>query len=86
MKTWKKILLSSIGGGRWNIQRNNKIETNKVLIKEGKGHKAYKNSRLFEGDFKDGKREGKGICKLTNGSVYESEFKNDLFKGKVTYK
>ena len=56
------------------------------MIKEGKGHKAYKDSRLFEGDFKDGKREGKGICKLVNGAVYESEFKNDLFKEKVTYK
>ena len=38
LKTWKKNTLSRIGRGRWNIQRNNKIETNKVLIKEGKGH------------------------------------------------
>ena len=83
MKTWKKILLSSIGGGRWNIQRNNKIETNKVLIKEGKGH--IKTVDCLKAILKMVKGK-EGICKLVNGSVYEGEFKNDLFKGKVTYK
>ena len=53
-----------------------------IFIKQGKGNKAYKDGKLFEGEWKNNKREGKGSLKYENGNVYEGEWKNDKREGK----
>ncbi len=54
----------------------------------GKGKDTYicgDESRVYEGNYVDGKRHGKGIITLSNGDKYIGEFINDGINGRGTY-
>ena len=51
-------------------------------VKDGYGHVEYKDGRVYQGYFKNGRFEGEGILKMKNGDLYEGNFKNNKFEGK----
>jgi|SRR5271157_5104214 len=73
-----------------------KTENEKVIISQqecigdclnGTGTFHFSNGKIYEGQWKDGKREGQGTFSLPNGTKYIGQWKNDKMEGHgtVTY-
>ena len=48
---------------------------------EGKGKLTFKDGRMYEGDFKSGKKEGQGTMVFPNGNKYIGQWKDDVQHG-----
>lgn len=59
--------------------------TVEALVPHGKGILLYENSRIYDGEWEDGKWHGLGNWTNTNGDIYVGEFVYEKREGKGTY-
>ncbi|CAJ1964831.1 unnamed protein product [Cylindrotheca closterium] len=57
-----------------------------ALVPHGKGLLLYQNSRIYDGEWEDGKWHGKGCWQNINGDVYNGSFRNEKRHGYGVYK
>lgn len=55
------------------------------MEKNGYGVMKYSNGKIYEGEYKEGKKHGKGKMKYPNGDVYDGNYINGVKSGKGTY-